>query len=187
MIRLSFARPALPDPGVSAMAVGEELAPTWLSVGRASGAGLHRFHLPRLLTDTAALGGRGAEGYGRVFLVPSPQHEVVPDNDGEGVVQRTCGWARRRIPTSRLRLGAGEGSKMRLRLILVGLVVTAASVAAPATAQEADGGCAEFGAYVSGMATSSGGLGTIVSTLGKSGPGVVADAVESRQDATCPP
>jgi hypothetical protein len=74
---------------------------------------------------------------------------------------------------------------MRLRLMLVGLVVTAAVAAAPATAQEGDGGCAEFGAYVSGTAKSSGGLGTIVSDLGTSGPGVVADAVAGRQDATC--
>ena len=74
---------------------------------------------------------------------------------------------------------------MRLRLMLVGLVVTAAVVAAPATAQEGDRGCAEFGAYVSGTAKSSGGLGTIVSDLGTSGPGVVADAVQGRQDATC--
>jgi hypothetical protein len=73
---------------------------------------------------------------------------------------------------------------MRLRLMLVGLVVTTAVVAAPATAQ-GDGGCAGFGAYVSGMAQSSGGLGTIVSDLGTSGPGVVADAVKSRQDVTC--
>jgi hypothetical protein len=74
---------------------------------------------------------------------------------------------------------------MRLRLTLVGLVVTAALAAAPATAQEGDGGCAEFGAYVSGTAKSSGGLGTIVSDLGTSGRGMVADAVEGRQDATC--
>ena len=73
------------------------------------------------------------------FDVPGPQHEVVPDNSGEGVVQRTCGWARQRIPASRLQRGAGEGSKMRLRLVLVGLVVTAALVAAPAAAQELPG------------------------------------------------
>jgi hypothetical protein len=51
--------------------------------------------------------------------------------------------------------------------------------------QRADGGCAEFGDYVSGTAKSSGGPGTVVSGLGTSGPGVVADAVEGRQDATC--
>jgi hypothetical protein len=70
---------------------------------------------------------------------------------------------------------------------LAGAMLFIGIAAAPATAQEADGGCAEFGAYVSGMARSSGGLGTVVSGLGRSGPGVVADAVEGRQDATCAP
>jgi hypothetical protein len=42
-------------------------------------------------------------------------------------------------PASRLPLGAGEGSKMKLRLMLVGLVVTAALMAAPASAQELPG------------------------------------------------
>jgi hypothetical protein len=68
---------------------------------------------------------------------------------------------------------------------LAGAVLFIGMAAAPATAQEADGGCAEFGAYVSGTAKSSGGLGTVVSDLGTSGPGVVADAVEGRQDETC--
>jgi len=68
---------------------------------------------------------------------------------------------------------------------LAGAVLFIGMAAAPAAAQEADGGCAEFGAYVSGTAKSSGGLGTVVSGLGTSGPGVVADAVEGRQDESC--
>jgi hypothetical protein len=91
-------------------AVGEELAHTWLRARRASSAGLHRFRSATLLTDTAALGARGAEGYGRV-LVPGPQHEVVRDNDGEGVVQRTCGWARQRIPPPGSNWAPGKGAK----------------------------------------------------------------------------
>jgi hypothetical protein len=78
--------------------------------------------------------------------------------------------------------------KRALRAIsaaLAGAVLFIGMAAAPATAQRADGGCAEFGPYVSGMAKSSGGLGTIVSGLGTSGPGVVADAVEGRQETTC--
>jgi hypothetical protein len=78
--------------------------------------------------------------------------------------------------------------KRALRAIpagLAGAVLFIGMAAAPATAQRAGGGCAEFGAYVSGTAKSSGGLGTIVSALGTSGPRVVADAVEGRQDATC--
>ena len=68
---------------------------------------------------------------------------------------------------------------------LAGAVLFIGMAAAPATAQEAHGGCAEFGDYVSGTAKSSGGLGTVVSGLGTSGPGVVADAVEGRQDESC--
>jgi hypothetical protein len=54
------------DARQSFRAAGGEPAHTWLSAGRASSAGLHRFRSASLLTDTAALGARGAEGYGGV-------------------------------------------------------------------------------------------------------------------------
>jgi hypothetical protein len=71
--------------------------------------------------------------------VPGAQHEVVPDRDGEGVVQRTCGWARQRIPASRLQLSAGEGSKNETPTHVGRLGRDGRPGGAPASAQELPG------------------------------------------------